>query len=138
MCREQAPYGVRSISTQVGKYSCPYALLSLWLWNFGLLFVFWRNFLPCIIFWWGITVLIAFDVFFIQLEIGWRVWKIFKRLQRQWRWLQPLSYEQFKLELKIPVDCGSLLLYFLVTLPVCFSTCFYHFYTPGKFHVNEG
>lgn len=58
-------------------------------------------------------------VLFLQSETGWRVSRTSRKLQRQWKWLQLQSYEQFKLELKIPVAYGSHLPYCLAILLVC-------------------
>lgn len=64
------------------------------------------------------TLSVHIEHSFGQSETGWRVSKIFRRLQRLWRWLLLQSSELFKLELKIHVAYGSHLLHFLVTLLV--------------------
>lgn len=66
-------------------------------------------------------------VLFLQSETGWRVSRTSRKLQRQWKWLQLQSYEQFKLELKIPVAYGSHLPYCLAILLVCVSIKLYSF-----------
>lgn len=61
----------------------------------------------------------------MQLEIEWRVWKVYRKLPRQWRWLQLQSCGQFKCVLKILVAFGNHLLHFLGILQVCLYTIYF-------------
>ena len=64
----------------------------------------------------------------MQLELEWRVWKISRKLQRQWRWLQPQSCEQFKCARKILVAFGNHLLRFLGIIQVRLYYVFFTFH----------